>query len=79
MPTDTTERVAPAGSELQTLVVVSGAHLISHLHIMVLPVLLPLLKDQLQVGFFELGRRRTSCPSSAATQWVNARSGRTRR
>lgn len=60
MPTDTTERIAPAASELQTMVVVSGAHLISHLHIMVLPVLLPLLKDQLQVGFFELGLALTT-------------------
>jgi MFS family permease len=63
MPTDTTERLvtAPAaGSELPTLVVVSGAHLISHLHIMVLPVLLPLLKDRLQVGFFELGLALTT-------------------
>ncbi len=60
MPTDTTQRIAPAASELQTLVVVSGAHLISHLHIMVLPVLLPLLKDQLQVGFFELGLALTT-------------------
>jgi MFS family permease len=41
--------------ELQTLTVVSGAHLISHLHIMALPVLLHLLKDRLNVGYFELG------------------------
>jgi MFS family permease len=67
MPADTTQRLetrgletagiaAPAAaSELPTLVVVSGAHLISHLHIMVLPVLLPLLKEQTGVGFLELG------------------------
>ena len=60
MPTDTTERIAPAASELQTLVVVSGAHLISHLHIMVLPVLLALLKEQMNVGFFELGLALTT-------------------
>jgi MFS transporter, FSR family, fosmidomycin resistance protein len=63
MPTDTTQRLdaAPAAtSELQTLIVVSGAHLISHLHIMVLPVLLPLLKEQLGVGFFELGLALTT-------------------
>jgi MFS transporter, FSR family, fosmidomycin resistance protein len=60
MPTDTTEPIAPAASELQTLIVVSGAHLISHLHIMVLPVLLPLLKEQMQVGYFELGLALTT-------------------
>jgi len=56
MPADTTQQTGTAAAgELQTLFVVSGAHLISHLHIMVLPVLLPLLKDHMQVGFFELG------------------------
>ncbi|HET7154688.1 MAG TPA: MFS transporter [Hyphomicrobiaceae bacterium] len=60
MASDTTERIAPAASDLQTLVVVSGAHLISHLHIMVLPVLLPLLKEQMNVGFFELGLALTT-------------------
>lgn len=61
MASDTTERIAPAAaSELQTLIVVSGAHLISHLHIMVLPVLLPLLKEQMSVGFFELGLALTT-------------------
>lgn len=61
MTSDTTERITPAAaSELQTLIVVSGAHLISHLHIMALPVLLPLLKEQMQVGFFELGLALTT-------------------
>lgn len=61
MASDTTERLAPAAaSESQTLIVVSAAHLISHLHIMVLPVLLPLLKDQMNVGFFELGLALTT-------------------
>jgi len=58
MPADTTQRLdtGPAiGGELQTLIVVSGAHLVSHLHIMVLPVLLPLLKEHMNVGFFERG------------------------
>jgi MFS family permease len=50
-----THTAANAAGELQTLAVVSGAHLVSHLHIMVLPVLLPLLKDRMNVGFFELG------------------------
>ena len=63
MATDTTERIeaAPAaGSDLGTIVVVSAAHLVSHLHIMTLPVLLPLLKEELQVGFFELGLALTT-------------------
>ena len=63
MPADTTEHMdaAPAAaSELQTLAVVSSAHLISHLHITTLPVLLPLLKDHMSVGFFELGLALTT-------------------
>jgi len=56
MPADTTQPTGTAtASEVQTLAVVSGAHLVSHLHIMVLPVLLPLLKERMNVGFFELG------------------------
>jgi len=54
MVADTAER-GGAASELQTLVVVSAAHLVSHFYILVLPVLLPLLKERLGVGFFELG------------------------
>src|SRR3990172_742682 len=63
MPADTTEHIeaAPAApSELQTLAVVSSAHLINHLHITTLPVLLPLLKDHMSVGFFELGLALTT-------------------
>lgn len=37
------------------LLQVSGAHLISHLHIMTLPVLLPLLPSLMGVSFIELG------------------------
>ena len=49
-----------SAGELQTLIVVSAAHLVSHLHIMVLPVLLPLLKERMNVGFFELGLALTT-------------------
>src|SRR5262245_16024135 len=58
MVTDIYRRTQPeaaARGELQMLAVVSGAHLVSHLHIMVLPVLLHLLKDRMNVGYFELG------------------------
>jgi MFS family permease len=44
-----------SASETQTLVAVSAAHLVSHFYILVLPVLLPLLKERLGVGYFELG------------------------
>ena len=42
------------------LVVVSAAHLVSHFYILVLPVLIPLLKDSLSVGFFEIGLALTT-------------------
>src|SRR5262245_6924979 len=52
-------RVAEA-SETQTLVAVSAAHLVSHFYILVLPVVMPLLKDSLNVGYFELGLALTT-------------------
>jgi MFS family permease len=58
MPSDTAQRLesaAGAASETQTLVAVSSAHLVSHFYIMVLPVMLPLLKEQLGVSFLDLG------------------------
>ena len=48
------DRDAPQ-SETGLLIVVSAAHLVSHFYILVLPVLIPLLKDRLGVGFFEIG------------------------
>ena len=63
MVTDTLQRTEPQSpprGELQTLAVVSGAHLVSHLHLMVLPVLLHLLKERTNVGFFELGLALTT-------------------
>jgi MFS family permease len=49
-----------AASEIQTLVAVSAAHLLSHFYIVTLPVLLPVLKEQLGVSFFELGLALTA-------------------
>jgi len=57
MPTDTAQsmsgRATPA-RENETLIAVASAHLISHFYMMVLPVLLPLLKERLNVSFLDL-------------------------
>ncbi len=44
-----------ADASLRTLVAISTAHWVSHFHLFVLPMLFPFLKEQLGVGYIELG------------------------
>jgi MFS family permease len=44
-----------ADSDIRTLSLISVAHWVSHFHLLVLPMLFPFLKQQLGVGYIELG------------------------
>jgi MFS family permease len=46
---------AKGDEQLRTLAAVSTAHWVSHFHMFVLPMLFPFLKEQLGVGYIELG------------------------
>jgi MFS family permease len=46
---------AKADSSRRTLAAISTAHWVSHFHIFVLPMLFPFLKNELGVGYIELG------------------------
>src|SRR5262249_26541488 len=58
MPTDTVQSMhsrPTLARQNETLIAVASAHLISHFYMMVLPVLLPVIKDRLNVSFLDLG------------------------
>src|ERR1700692_2944225 len=46
---------AKSDASLRTLAAISTAHWVSHFHLFVLPMLFPFLKQQLGVGYIELG------------------------
>ena len=48
-------RQAKTDTSLRTLLAISTAHWVSHFHLLVLPMLFPFLKEQLGVGYIELG------------------------
>src|SRR5258708_24317413 len=49
------EARSPSDASRRTMILVSTAHWVSHCHILVLPMLFPFLKQQLGVGYIELG------------------------
>ncbi|MDO9295421.1 MFS transporter [Bradyrhizobium sp.] len=50
-----TKNQGKTDSSLRTLAAISLAHWVSHFHLFVLPMLFPFLKEQLGVGYIELG------------------------
>src|ERR1700727_2511782 len=68
-PQHPVSRRASKDEQFRTLGAISVAHWVSHFHIFVLPMLFPFLKQQLNVGYVELGFALTIfAVSSALTQ-----------
>ncbi len=53
-------RQAKTDTSLRTLLAISTAHWVSHFHLFVLPMLFPFLKEQLGVGYIDLGLALTA-------------------
>ena len=51
----TAPRRSKTDASLRTLLAISMAHWVSHVHLFVVPMLFPFLKEQLGVGYIELG------------------------
>ena len=54
-PQQAVSKQADKDEQFRTLGAISAAHWVSHFHIFVLPMLFPFLKQQLNVGYVELG------------------------
>src|SRR3954447_4422380 len=65
----TAPQQSKADASLRTLAAISTAHWVSHFYLYVLPMLFPFLKEQLGVGYIELGFALTVLAvTSALTQ-----------
>ncbi|MFZ0812259.1 MAG: MFS transporter, partial [Bradyrhizobium sp.] len=54
-PQQAVSKQADKDEQFRTLGAISAAHWVSHFHIFALPMLFPFLKQQLNVGYVELG------------------------
>src|SRR5712672_763469 len=64
------EARSPTDASPRTLGLVSTAHWVSHFHLLVLPMLFPFLKQQLGVGYIELGFALTMLGLHLSYPWL---------